>query len=117
MKSALFLIVLIFVASRADATLLKSEPGEGQLRPGERVLVDDGSCPAGQIEEVIRSASLIGSSMCSGAIIADFGQEVQTLLWRGRRQWRLPRTPSRYISFSTTHALIFQGHQFALDAN
>lgn len=53
MKFGLFLVVLIFLVARADAALLKSEPGEGQLRPGERVLVDDGSCPAGQIKQVI----------------------------------------------------------------
>jgi hypothetical protein len=34
-----------------NAAELKSEPGEGQLRPGEHVLVDDGSRPVGQIKE------------------------------------------------------------------
>ena len=28
------------------------EPPEGELRLGQRVLVDDGSCPAGQIKQV-----------------------------------------------------------------
>ena len=33
--------------------ILKSEPREGYLRPGERVLVNDGTCPDGQIKEII----------------------------------------------------------------
>jgi hypothetical protein len=37
-------------------------------------------------------------------------------LWRGRRQWRLRWHAEPHSSFSTTHALIFHGHQFALDA-
>jgi hypothetical protein len=36
----------------ATAELLKKEPPMGQLREGQVVLVDDGSCPAGQIKEV-----------------------------------------------------------------
>jgi Family of unknown function (DUF6719) len=35
------------------ATVLKQEPAMGKLREGQRVLVDDGSCPRGQILEVI----------------------------------------------------------------
>jgi hypothetical protein len=34
-------------------TILRTEPGEGMLHPRETVLVDDGTCPAGQIKEVI----------------------------------------------------------------
>ncbi len=41
--------------------ILKKEPAEGALRSRERVLVDDGTCPAGQIKE------LIGGSNRSGA--------------------------------------------------
>ena len=33
--------------------VLRSEPPMGALRQGQRVLVDDGSCPKGQIQEVI----------------------------------------------------------------
>jgi hypothetical protein len=32
--------------------MLKAEPPEGALRKGQHVLVDDGSCPVGQIKEV-----------------------------------------------------------------
>ncbi|HWV43473.1 MAG TPA: DUF6719 family protein [Pseudorhodoplanes sp.] len=38
----------------ADAQqVLKREPAMGAMREGERVLVDDGTCPGGQIKEVI----------------------------------------------------------------
>jgi hypothetical protein len=35
---------------------MKSEPPGGALRRGTVILVDDGSCPAGQIKEVTASA-------------------------------------------------------------
>ncbi len=34
------------------AEVLKREPPMGQLREGQIVLVDDGTCPAGQIKQV-----------------------------------------------------------------
>jgi hypothetical protein len=50
-----FLIALLFIGliTSAQAAVLKTEPKEGHLRPGQRVLVDDGSCPSGQIKEVV----------------------------------------------------------------
>ena len=44
-----------FVAASfpAFAAPLKQEPAMGSLREGEVVLVDDGSCPAGQIKRVV----------------------------------------------------------------
>jgi hypothetical protein len=33
-------------------TILPREPDLGELRLGQRVYVDDGACPAGQIKEV-----------------------------------------------------------------
>ena len=35
------------------ATSLKQEPPMGAMREGEVVLVDDGSCPTGQIKRVV----------------------------------------------------------------
>ena len=35
------------------ATVLKTEPPMGALKEGQRVLVDDGPCPPGQLREVI----------------------------------------------------------------
>jgi hypothetical protein len=37
--------------SRAQ-TMLPQEPGSGMLRPSEKALVDDHSCPQGQVKEV-----------------------------------------------------------------
>lgn len=45
--------VLSAVGEASGATIVKKEPPMGALREGETVLVDDGSCPAGQIKEVI----------------------------------------------------------------
>jgi hypothetical protein len=42
-----------FSASISMAQVVKTEPKMGALREGQRVLVDDGKCPSGQIMEVI----------------------------------------------------------------
>lgn len=39
-------------AGPALAKILKQEPPMGQLREGQVVLVDDGTCPTGQIKQV-----------------------------------------------------------------
>ncbi|WP_317208182.1 DUF6719 family protein [Rhizobium halophilum] len=36
-------------------TVLKSEPKAGSLKTGQRVLVDDGACPQGQVTQVTGS--------------------------------------------------------------
>jgi hypothetical protein len=41
------------VVTPAAVEILTEEPPMGKLAPGQRVLVDDGSCPSGQIKEVI----------------------------------------------------------------
>lgn len=46
-------IALSAVASPSLAEILKREPPMGQLREGQIVLVDDGTCPPGQIKQVI----------------------------------------------------------------
>ena len=48
-----FAITMSATARPALAQVLKEEPPMGQLREGQTVLVDDGSCPAGQIKQVI----------------------------------------------------------------
>ena len=40
------------LATPAVAQVLTREPAMGAMREGERVLVDDGTCPKGQIKEV-----------------------------------------------------------------
>jgi Family of unknown function (DUF6719) len=49
---ALVTTTLLFSTGIAQSQVLKSEPAEGNLASGKRVLVDDGTCPAGQIKEV-----------------------------------------------------------------
>jgi hypothetical protein len=46
----LVLVALVFAIA---VSALKEEPPMGQLREGQTVLVDDGSCPAGQIKQII----------------------------------------------------------------
>jgi hypothetical protein len=54
----------IFVQSPAMAAQpLSHEPDPGQLRLGQRVKVDDGTCPAGQIKEVS------GTKMTSSGVV------------------------------------------------
>lgn len=43
---------LIGTAAAANASQVSRETDIVNLRLGERVLVDDGSCPAGQIKEI-----------------------------------------------------------------
>jgi hypothetical protein len=47
--------VLAAVLSLWAVTILPREPDPGELRLGQRVYVDDGTCPAGQIKEVAGS--------------------------------------------------------------
>jgi hypothetical protein len=53
-RDLLFLTVgvLIVAASAANASHVSREADIVTLRLGERILVDDGSCPAGQIKEI-----------------------------------------------------------------
>jgi hypothetical protein len=53
-RDVLFLMIgaLIVATSAANASQVSREADVVNLRLGERVLVDDGSCPAGQIKEI-----------------------------------------------------------------
>jgi hypothetical protein len=42
-----------FLVQPVAAEILKREPPMGQLREGQVVLVDDGTCPSGKIKQVI----------------------------------------------------------------
>jgi hypothetical protein len=46
------LLALLAYTDPAAAETLTNERGVGELRLGQRVLVDDGTCPAGQIKEI-----------------------------------------------------------------
>jgi hypothetical protein len=46
-------VAVLLAVSPAQGELLKTEPKMGALREGQRVLVDNGKCPKGQVMEVI----------------------------------------------------------------
>ena len=52
LRICLVTAILLLVAGAADSQVLKNEPTMGNFPTGKRVLVDDGTCPAGQIKEV-----------------------------------------------------------------
>jgi hypothetical protein len=54
-------LILLLFAAPALAQVASREPDD--LRLGQRVLVDDGSCPAGQIKEVM------GSQMTTSGVL------------------------------------------------
>jgi hypothetical protein len=56
-------LVLWLVATPAGAEQVSREQDIADLRLGQRVLVDDGSCPQGQIKEVS------GSQMTTGGVL------------------------------------------------
>ena len=64
--SRIFLLVLLassVLSVRASAQVMSREQDIGDLRVGQRVMVDDGSCPAGQIKEVS------GSTMTANGVV------------------------------------------------
>jgi Family of unknown function (DUF6719) len=56
-------LVLLLLATPAFAQAVSREQDIVDLRLGQRVLVDDGSCPAGQIKEVQ------GSQMTTSGVV------------------------------------------------
>ena len=50
---AILLAVLTITATAANAEILKREPPMGALKEGQVVLVDDGTCPSGQVKRVV----------------------------------------------------------------
>ena len=58
-------VVLVAVVGMLSAcggpTILTAVPGGGGLEPGKSVLVDDGKCPAGEVDKVTGATSLTGS--------------------------------------------------------
>ena len=51
-------VLAILTAPAFAQKVLKAEPPDNALRTGKRVLVDDGSCPSGQILQVIGGHSV-----------------------------------------------------------
>lgn len=54
---ALVTAATVWSATVSATTIVKQEPPAGQLRYGQRLLVDDGSCPAGQLKELVGGKS------------------------------------------------------------
>jgi hypothetical protein len=52
-RYAISFAVLVLAVTAASAEILKREPPMGALREGQVVLVDDGTCPNGQIKRVV----------------------------------------------------------------
>lgn len=61
MRIWLLALCLALAAPAYAQQILKKEPERGQLRDGETVYVDDGSCPKGQIKAVTAGANMSGS--------------------------------------------------------
>ena len=57
-RSTALALPLVFALSQTAAAqaIVKQEPPSGALKRGTVILVDDGSCPAGQIKEVSAGA-------------------------------------------------------------
>ncbi len=51
--AAVAVVLIVSTAAEADPRPSPMEPPEGTMQPGQSVLVDDGTCPTGQIKKVI----------------------------------------------------------------
>ena len=60
--------IVVAALSLFAVTILTREPASGELRLGQRVYVDDGSCPAGQVKEVaganLTASGVVRSRQC-----------------------------------------------------
>ncbi len=52
-RYAVSIAIFAITMTAASAEVLKREPPMGALKEGQVVLVDDGSCPSGQIKRVV----------------------------------------------------------------
>ena len=65
--AALCLAAFSFAQSSPNVEILKREPPAGSIPYGKIVLVDDGTCPKGQVKEITggsRSKSIPRSARC-----------------------------------------------------
>jgi hypothetical protein len=49
--------VLVAIAAQAGQIVLKEAPKEGDISYGKVVLVDDGTCPKGEVKEITGGSS------------------------------------------------------------
>jgi hypothetical protein len=52
-RCSISLFILAITVTAGNADILKREPPMGALQEGQIVLVDDGTCPSGQIKRVV----------------------------------------------------------------
>jgi len=70
-------LIAIALASSAHATTVGRERDITDLRLGQRVLVDDGTCPAGQVKEV-RGAKMTGNGVVrTASCVPRFGPKTK----------------------------------------
>lgn len=66
-------VILCLLASPATAETVMNERNIVELRLGQRILVDDGSCPAGQIKEISGSQMTTSGVLRTRKCIARLG--------------------------------------------
>ena len=82
MRALTCVIALMLLSNAAQAQIFKSEPPPGKIAIEERIYVDDGTCPAGQIKEVIGGNPRLGTSRTRKCVVRDASQDaMQELKW------------------------------------
>ena len=81
---------LLWAGAASAQEILKQEPRAGALLPGQKVLVDNGKCPKGQVQEVSGGSGGTGGSRGSNAAAATGG----SFAGAQPRQYRCVARPS-----------------------
>jgi len=71
--SLLLFAGLLALMSPSSAQTVSREQDIGDLRLGQRIMVDDGTCPAGQVKEVRGSKMTAGGITRTRACVSRFG--------------------------------------------
>ena len=75
--TCLSLLISIALASTAGAATVGREQDIVDLKLGQRVLVDDGTCPAGQVKEVRGSKMTDKGVVRTASCVARFGPKTK----------------------------------------
>jgi hypothetical protein len=75
--ACLSLLISIALASTAHATTVGRDQDIADLKLGQRVLVDDGTCPAGQVKEVRGSRMTDKGVVRTASCVARFGPKTK----------------------------------------
>jgi hypothetical protein len=68
---SLFLALQVPCVAASSPKILSREPAKGELTFGTKVLVDDGTCPPGQIKQISRQSE-------------DTGRQKKCVAWKGK---------------------------------